>query len=85
MGEVEEACSTYRYASGSSEKTLNFLGYVTLEKRRERHASNLVEKCLSNRYSQFFLNMQYFNDNKNVLPRTTRRSGRLRLPSIKSE
>ena len=33
----------------SSEKALNFLGYVTLEERRESHVSNLVKKCLSNR------------------------------------
>ncbi|KAK2558582.1 hypothetical protein P5673_018759 [Acropora cervicornis] len=34
---------------GSSEKALNLLGYVTLEKRRESHVCNLVKKCLSNR------------------------------------
>ena len=83
MGEVEETCRTYRYASGNSEKTLNFLGYVTLEKRRESHVGNLVKKCLSNRCPQFF--MHYFSDNKNVLPRTTKSSGKLRLPSIKLE
>ena len=33
----------------SSEKAINFLGYVTLEERRESHVSNLVKKCLSNR------------------------------------
>ena len=68
---------------GAAKKTLNFLRYVTLEKRRESHVSNLVKKCLSNRCPQFF--MHYFNANKNVLPRTTRSSGKLRLPSIKLE
>ena len=33
---------------GSSEKALNFLGYVALEKRRKSHVRNLVKKCLSN-------------------------------------
>ena len=33
----------------SSEKAINFLGYVTLEERRESHVSSLVKKCLSNR------------------------------------
>ena len=68
---------------GSSEKKLNFLGYVTLEKRRESHVSNLAKKCLSNRCPQFF--MHHFNYNKDALPRTTRSSGKLRLPSIKVE
>lgn len=68
---------------GSSEKALNFLGYVTLEKKRKSHVRNLAKKCLSNRCQQFF--MHYFNYNKDVLPRTTRSSGKLRLPSIKLE
>ena len=51
---------------GSSEKALNFLGYVTLEKRRESHVRNLVKKCLSSRCPQFF--MHYFNYNRDVLP-----------------
>ena len=36
---------------GSSKKALNFLGCVTLERRRESHVRKLVKKCLSNRYS----------------------------------
>ena len=60
---------------GAAKKTLNFLRYVTLEKRRESHVSN--------RCPQFF--MHYFNANKNVLPRTIRSSGKLRLRSIKLE
>ena len=68
---------------GSSEKALNFLGYVTLEKRRESHVRNLVKKCLSNRCPPFF--MHYFNYNRDVLPRMTRSSNRLRLPSVKLE
>ena len=68
---------------GSSEKTLNFLGYITLEKRHESHVSNLLKKCLSNRFPQFL--MDYFSYNKDVLPRTTRSSGKLRIPSIKLE
>ena len=52
---------------GSSEKALNFLGYVTLEKRRKSHVCNLVKKCLSNRCPQFFMN--YFNYNRDILPR----------------
>ena len=68
---------------GSSEKALNFLGYVTLEKKRKSHVRNLAKKCLSNRCQQFF--MHYFNYNKDVLPRATRSSGKLRLPSIKLE
>ena len=39
----------------SSEKAINFLGYVTLEERRESHVSNLVKKCLSNRCPWFFM------------------------------
>ena len=39
---------------GSSEKVLDFLGYVTLEKRRERHVRNLGKKCLSNCWPQYF-------------------------------
>ena len=31
----------------------NFLGYITLEKRREDDVRNLVKKCLSNRCPQF--------------------------------
>ena len=67
----------------SSEKALNFLGYVTLEKRRESHVSSLAKKCLSNLCPEFF--MHYFNHNRDVLPRTARSSGKLRLPSIKLE
>ena len=67
----------------SSEKVLDFLGYVTLEKRRESHVRNLVKKCLSNCWPQFC--MHYFNYNKDVLPRRKRSSGELRLPSIKLE
>ena len=48
-----------------------------------RFVSSLIKKCLSNRYPQFF--MHYFNDNKNVLPRTTKSSGKLTLPCIKLE
>ena len=62
---------------------LDFLGYVTLEKRRESHVRNLVKKCLSNCWPQFC--MHYFNYNKDVLPRRKRSSGELRLPSIKLE
>ena len=61
---------------GSSEK--NFLGYVTLEKRRENHVCNLVKKYLSNRCPQFF--MHYFNYNRDILP-----SDKLRLQSVKLE
>ena len=68
---------------GSSEKALNFLGYVTLEKWRESHVHNLVKKCLSNRCPHFF--MHYFNYNRDVLPRRTRSSDKLRLPSVKLE
>ena len=68
---------------GCSEKALNFLGYGTLEKRRERHVRNLVKKCLSNCWPQFC--MHYFNYNKDVLPRRTKSSGKIRLPSIKLE
>ena len=68
---------------GSSEKVLDFLGYVTLEKRRESHVRNLVKKCLSNCWPQFC--MHYFNYNKDVLPRRIRSSGKLRLSSIKLE
>ena len=68
---------------GSSEKVLDFLGYVTLEKRRESPVRNLVKKCLSNCWPQFCLH--YFNYNKDVLPRRKRSSGELRLPSIKLE
>ena len=68
---------------GSSEKALNFLGYVTLEKRRESHVRNLVKKCLSSRCPQFF--MHYFNYNRDVLPRRTRSSDKLRIPSVKLE
>ena len=68
---------------GSSEKALNFLGHETLEKRRESHVRNLVKKCLSNRCPQIF--MHYFNYNRDVLPRRTRSSDKLRLPSVKLE
>ena len=63
------------------EKLLDFLGYVTLEKRRESHVRNLVKKCSSHCWPQFC--MHYFNYNKDVLPRRKRSSGELRLPSIK--
>ena len=33
---------------GSSEKELTFLRYVALDKRRESHVRNLVEKCSRN-------------------------------------
>ena len=68
---------------GSSEKALNFLGYVTLEKRRKSHVCNLVKKCLSNRCPQFFMN--YFNYNRDILPRKTRSSDKLRLPTVRLE
>ena len=68
---------------GSSEKALNFLGYVTLEKRRKSHVCNLVKKCLSNRCPQFFMN--YFNYNRDILPRKTRSSDKLKLPTVRLE
>ena len=68
---------------GSSEKALNFLGYVTQEKRRESHVRNVVKKCLSSRCPQFF--MHYFNYNRDVLRRRTRSSDKLRIPSVKLE
>ena len=68
---------------GSSEKALNFLGSVTLEKRRESYVRNPVEKCSSNYWPHFC--MHYFNYNKDVLPGRTKSSGKLRLPSIKLE
>ena len=68
---------------GSSEKALNFLGYVTLEKRRKSHVCSLVKKCLSNRCPQFFMN--YFNYNRDILPRKTRSSDKLRLPTVRLE
>ena len=68
---------------GSSEKALNLLGYVTLEKRRESHVCNLVKKCLSNCCPQFFMN--YFNYNRDILPRKTRSSNKLRLPTVRLE
>ena len=37
---------------GSSEKELTFLGYVAVDKRRERHERNLVEECLRNHCPQ---------------------------------
>jgi len=66
---------------GSSEKALKFLGYVSLEKRCESHVRNVVKKCLSSRCPQFF--MHYFNYNRDILPRKTRSSNKLRLPSVK--
>ena len=68
---------------GSSEKALNLLGYVTLEKRRESRACNLVKKCLSNRCPQFFMN--YFNYNRDIVPRKTRGRNKLRRPTIRLE
>ena len=75
------ACIVMRL--GSSGKALNFLGYVTLEKRCENHVRNLVKKCLSSHCPQFFTH--YFNCNGDVLPRRTRSSDKLRLPSVKLE
>ena len=75
------ACIVMRL--GSSEKALNFLGYVTLEKRRESHVRNLVKKCLSKPCPQFF--MHHLNYNRVVFSRRTRSSDKLRLPSIKLE
>jgi len=67
----------------SSEKSLKFLGYITLKKRRESHVCNLAKKCLSNSSPQFF--MYYFNYNRDIFPRKTRSSEKLRLPSAKLE
>ena len=47
------------------------------------YAVNPVKKCPSNYWPHFC--MQYSNYNKDVLPRRTRSSGKLRLPSIKFE
>ena len=68
---------------GSSDKPLNYLGYVTLDKRRKSHTLKLVKKCLSNRCPHFFTH--YFYYNKDVLPRRLRSTQKLRLPSIKLE
>ena len=65
---------------GSSEKALNFLGYVTVEERRDSHVHSLVKKCLSNRCPQFFLH--YFNYNKDVLPRAELFEAGLRQPRV---
>ena len=67
----------------SSDDALDHLGYDTLELRRETHVLNLVKKCLNKRCPQFL--MDYFYFNRDVLPRRTRQSDRLRLPSIKLE
>ena len=66
----------------SSEKALNFLGYVTLENRREPCTQSIVVKnYLSNRCPQFF--MHYINYNRDILPIRTRSSDKRRLPSVK--
>ena len=69
---------------GSSENALSSFGYVTLEKRRESHGRNLVNKFFSNNCPQFF--MRYFNYNRDILPRrTTWSSDKFRLPFAKLE
>ena len=67
----------------SSDDALDHLGYVSLELRRETHVLKLVKKCLNKRCPQFL--MDYFYFNRDVLPRRTRQSDRLRLPTIKLE
>ena len=67
----------------SSDDALDHLGYVSLELRRETHVLKLVKKCLNKRCPQFL--MDYFHFNRDVLPRRTRQSDRLRLPTIKLE
>ena len=58
----------------SSEKELTFLGYVTpaLDKRRESHVRNLVEKCLRNHCPQFLCTILIITGE--VLPRRTKNS-----------
>lgn len=54
---------------GTSEKELTFLRYAALDKRRESHVRNLVEKCLRNHnhYPQFLCTI--LNITGEVLPR----------------
>ena len=67
----------------SSDEALEYLGYRTLERRREGHVLKLVKKCLNKRCPQFL--MDYFKYNRDVICRTTRQSDHLRLPSIRLE
>ena len=65
---------------GSSEKELTFLGCVAVDKRRESQSSwEMLTQPLST------VLMHYFNYNREVLPRRTRISNKLRLQSIKIE
>ena len=61
---------------------LNFLGYVTPEARAMYAPSQeMLKQPLPTVFTQYFL----INYNKDVLPRRTRSSGKLRLPSFKLE
>ena len=69
--------------SDSSHEALEYLGYDTLERRREKHILKLVKKCLNKRCPQFFTD--YFEYNRDVLIRRTRQSDHLRLPPVRLE
>ena len=54
----------------SSDRALEKLQYISLERRLEKHILKLVNKCLSKKYPQFLID--YFTFNTDVLTRRTR-------------
>ena len=60
----------------------NYLELVLNEKRQTQQTDTIYFLCLDWLLSIF---MQYFNYNKDVLPRRTRSNSKLRLPFVKLE
>ena len=48
---------------------------IVMRPGNKSHVRKLVENCLSNRCTQFF--MDFFNCNRDILPRRTRSSDKL--------
>ena len=64
-------------------RSTDYLKFQSLEDRRNADILGLVKRCLNNNVPQFLNN--YFNLNKEVISRETRRSNFIYLPSVRTE
>jgi len=63
--------------------SIDYLKFQRLEDRRSTHILGLVKRCLNNKVPQFLKN--YFQLNKVVISRETRRGNLIYLPAVRSE
>ena len=59
------------------------LAWASLQSRRDEHIFTLVKKCIEGNVPQFL--KDYFRFNREIVPRFTRQSNNLHLPTIRTE